>query len=60
MWKPNLEQREQLKGVRADVWMILKWILKKLNSSGSGYSSELGSFEQGYEHLGAINLWKLT
>jgi hypothetical protein len=31
MWKPDLEEREQLKGVSVDVWMIFRWILKKLN-----------------------------
>jgi hypothetical protein len=33
MWNPDLEEREQLKGVSVDVWMIFKWILKKLNWS---------------------------
>jgi hypothetical protein len=31
MWKPGLKEREQLKGLSVDVWMIFKWILKKLN-----------------------------
>jgi hypothetical protein len=31
MGKPDLEEREQLKGLSVDVWMIFKWILKKLS-----------------------------
>jgi hypothetical protein len=31
IWKPDMEEREQLKGVSVDVWMIFRWILKKLN-----------------------------
>jgi hypothetical protein len=31
MWKPDREEREQLKGVSVDVLMIFRWILKKLN-----------------------------
>ena len=31
MGKPDLEEREELKGVSVDVWMLFKWILQKLN-----------------------------
>jgi len=31
MGKPDLEERERLKGVSVDVWMIFRWILKKQN-----------------------------
>jgi len=31
MGKPDLEEREELKGVSVDVWMIFKWILKKMS-----------------------------
>ena len=33
MWKPDLEEREQLKDVSINIRMIFKWILKKLNGS---------------------------
>jgi len=31
MGKPDVEEKEELKCVSVDVWMIFNWILKKLN-----------------------------
>ena len=53
IWWGNLREGAHLKDPGVDGTIILKWILKKWNSSGSVYGKVVGCCERGCELSGS-------
>jgi hypothetical protein len=54
-----MRERDHLEDLGIDVRMILKWILKKWDFSGSAYGQVTRAFESGDEHYCCIKCGKM-